>query len=168
MNYPTDYIRYLAHFHGDRDYFECHEILEEYWKSLSDREDVWVGFIQIAVGLYHHRRENLAGAAKMLVSSANRLKAEDVERLGLDFGQLQSILIERIQAVRNKEAYTDLNLPISDPTLRKLAQEECLRNGWSWQAPSSKHASLIHRHTLRDRSDVIRERENNLRIKRHG
>lgn len=168
MNYPTCYIRYLAHFHGDRDYFECHEILEEYWKSLPQREDVWVALIQIAVGLYHHRRENLAGAVKMLVSAANKLKAEDAERLGLDFQQLQELLIQRVQAVRYKEEYTDLNLPIADPTLKKGAQEECLRNGWSWQAPSSKHPSLIHRHTLRDRTDVIRERENNLRKKRHG
>ncbi|MEH7501602.1 DUF309 domain-containing protein, partial [Neobacillus drentensis] len=28
--YPTEYIQFLAHFHGDRDYFECHELLEDY------------------------------------------------------------------------------------------------------------------------------------------
>ncbi|MFZ3196347.1 MAG: DUF309 domain-containing protein, partial [Bacillus mycoides] len=26
--YPTEYIQFLIHFHGDYDYFECHEILE--------------------------------------------------------------------------------------------------------------------------------------------
>ena len=31
--YPTEYIQFLIHFHGDYDYFECHEILEEYWKT---------------------------------------------------------------------------------------------------------------------------------------
>lgn len=31
--YPTEYIQFLIHFHGDYDYFECHEILEGYWKT---------------------------------------------------------------------------------------------------------------------------------------
>lgn len=31
--YPTAYIKYLFHFHTDRDYFECHELLEEHWKQ---------------------------------------------------------------------------------------------------------------------------------------
>ena len=168
MNYPIEYIRYLAHFHGSRDYFECHEILEEYWKSLSIREDVWVGLIQIAVGLYHHRRGNVAGSAKMLASASNRLLAEDVERLGIDYQQLQETLDQRIQWVRKQGEYSDLNLPIKDPSLRLMAQEECLKNGWGWQVPSSTDESLIHRHTLRDRSDVIREREEKLRMKKHS
>ena len=29
MEFPLKYIDFLVHFHGDRDYFECHEILEE-------------------------------------------------------------------------------------------------------------------------------------------
>lgn len=31
--YPAEYLEYLVYFHADRDYFECHEILEEYWKE---------------------------------------------------------------------------------------------------------------------------------------
>lgn len=166
MNYPIDYIRYLAHFHGNRDYFECHEILEEYWKSLPVREDIWVGLIQIAVGLYHHRRGNVAGAVKMLESSVNRLKPEKVEHLGIAYEPLQKMLKERIQSIKNKEAYTDLNLPLSDESLIQLAQEECTKHDWGWQAPSGTDPSLIHRHTLRDRSDVIQQRENNLKMKK--
>ena len=61
MNFPQKYIEYLVHFHGDRDYFECHEILEEYWKKIDNgnKESIWVGLIQLAVANYHHRRKNL-------------------------------------------------------------------------------------------------------------
>ncbi len=33
MMYPNAYLDYLVYFHGHRDYFECHEVLEEYWKK---------------------------------------------------------------------------------------------------------------------------------------
>lgn len=166
MNYPNEYIRYLAHFHGNRDFFECHEILEEYWKSQPPRDEIWVALIQIAVGLYHHRRGNYGGAEKMLRSSMNKMNDHDITRLGIDLQLLQELLLQRIEAIRNKEEYSDLNLPLTDPELENECKEECLRNGWQWQSASPRHDSLIHRHTLRDRSDVIREREENLRMKR--
>ena len=31
--YPEAFISYLIEFHATRDYFECHELLEEYWKA---------------------------------------------------------------------------------------------------------------------------------------
>jgi len=36
--YPEPYLEYLIQFHAERDYFECHEILEEYWKSAPANE----------------------------------------------------------------------------------------------------------------------------------
>ncbi|MCD2486520.1 DUF309 domain-containing protein, partial [Staphylococcus aureus] len=49
--YPKAYIDYLVEFHATRDYFECHEILEEYWKEdpPKKRKRYWVGFIELAV-----------------------------------------------------------------------------------------------------------------------
>ncbi len=56
--YAKAYIEYLAHFHGTRDYFECHEVLEEHWKAVDpkNRSSVWVLLIQIAVSMYHARQ----------------------------------------------------------------------------------------------------------------
>ncbi|RKD26808.1 hypothetical protein BEP19_16560 [Ammoniphilus oxalaticus] len=162
MHYPADYIKYLAHFHGDRDFFECHEVLEEYWKSLPEREPIWVVLIQIAVGLYHHRRGNYGGAIKMLNSTFTRMTKADVERVGLDYHRLTEMIKQRIEAVEQGEAYFDLNLPISDPTLEELAEAECAAHGWSWFAPSSMEDALIHRHALRNRSDVIQARAEKL------
>ncbi|WP_139490184.1 DUF309 domain-containing protein [Brevibacillus dissolubilis] len=168
--YPTAYQEYLVHFHGDRDYFECHEILEEYWKSLSDetRSHVWVGLIQIAVGLYHHRRNNTAGAAKML-SSAVRILTEhetEVAALGLDPAALKIALGTRVEQIAAGEPYTSLNLPIADEALHTLCQTLCSEKGLVFGQPSNlADEYLIHKHTLRDRSDVITERQRNLDAK---
>ncbi|MER2115318.1 MAG: DUF309 domain-containing protein, partial [Solibacillus isronensis] len=32
------FIDYCAYFNGNNDYFECHEVLEEYWKEIAPRE----------------------------------------------------------------------------------------------------------------------------------
>ena len=71
LNYPEDYLSFLVHFHGTRDYFECHEILEEYWKETApkERDSHWVGLIQIAVALYHERRGNKQGATRTLTKA---------------------------------------------------------------------------------------------------
>lgn len=74
--YPTEYIQFLIHFHGDYDYFECHETLEEYWKTKprGNRDNYLVGLIQIAVSLYHQRRSNWNGAEKMMKSAITILE----------------------------------------------------------------------------------------------
>lgn len=66
--YPKPYIDYLVYFHTNRDYFECHEVLEEHWKVADPRHRnvLWVGLIQVAVSLYHHRRSNYVGAERTM------------------------------------------------------------------------------------------------------
>lgn len=43
--YPEAYVAFLHEFHTTRDYFECHEILEEYWKEdpLSSAKNIGSG-----------------------------------------------------------------------------------------------------------------------------
>lgn len=166
MNYPKEYVEYLIHFHGDRDFFECHEILEEYWKAQPLRQDKWVALIQIAVGLYHHRRGNRAGAVKMLQSAASRITKSSAEELGLDFEELSIRISERLISIENGDAYEDMNLPITDDTLLQECLGECTKRGWIWQARSHMNDQLIHRHALRDRSSVIQQREESLRMKK--
>ncbi|RXT08101.1 DUF309 domain-containing protein [Ammoniphilus sp. CFH 90114] len=159
MEYPIEYIEFLVHFHGDRDFFECHEILEEYWKSEEERSDKWVALIQLAVGLYHHRRGNYAGARKMLESSLKRMDSTEITQLGLDYEKSYRLIQERIKQIEQGLVYTDLNLAINDPELLTRCLEECDKKGMIWQGRSGEQEELIHRHTLRDRSDVIAARE---------
>lgn len=161
--YPQAWINYLIEFHATRDYFECHEILEEHWKeeaSKGERQVVWVGLIQVAVGLYHQRRSNYAGAFKML-SSASRILAQETEavrRLGLDPHSLNQLLQERLMEVERETPYHSLLLPIMDPELLDQCKARAIEEGLTWGQASSMDEALIHRHTLRDRSEVIEER----------
>lgn len=168
--YPESYIQYLVHFHGDRDYFECHEILEEYWKSQPVREHVWVGLIQLAVGLYHQRRGNFAGAHKMLKSSFSILRSipEVVTGLGLDPQELDRLLEMLVQHAAEGKPYQMITLPIANQQLLARCQEQCEKEGFLFgQSSAPADESILHRHTLRDRSEVIREREQQLQRKRY-
>jgi hypothetical protein len=162
--YPEPYVDYLFEFHATRDYFECHELLEEYWKSLPLRDpdrDVWVGLIQLAVALYHHRRGNAAGAVKMYRGAAARLRPETLDRLGLDGAAVQEIAAEsarRLEAAGREAVYRAVNLPIRDGELLKLLQERARRQGFAWGADDPLEESIVRRHALRDRSDVIEAR----------
>ncbi|RSD27306.1 DUF309 domain-containing protein [Mesobacillus subterraneus] len=162
--YPASYIQYLAHFHGDRDYFECHEILEEYWKATDagNKKSVWVGLILLAVSAYHHRRDNFSGANRTLEKAAEIFSADfnSLNRLGINPVALAETLKKRKKLLRNRMPYSSFNLPIDDPDLIKLCQEECKQNGFSWGDKSDlEDQDLIHRHAFRDRSDVISDRQ---------
>ena len=119
--YPKPYIQFLIHFHGDRDYFECHEILEEYWKESNDRkkDSIWVGFILLAVSRYHHRRENFIGAKRTLEKAIMILSKQESRPniQGLDAGNLFPLLSKLLDQINHEESYQSINLQITDPVL---------------------------------------------------
>ncbi|MGD8190084.1 DUF309 domain-containing protein [Brevibacillus ginsengisoli] len=169
--YSQRYVDYLIHFHGDRDYFECHEILEEHWKSEPTPDQVWVGLIQLAVGLYHQRRENFSGAKKMFNSSLSILQQvpDRVHALALDETQLSQVLRDLIEAAHQHKPYQSVNLPLIDQELIQSCEAECARMGLEFGKPSDcSNLELLHRHTRRDRSEVINEREQQLLRKRQS
>jgi predicted metal-dependent hydrolase len=164
MNIPNAFISYLVEFHASRDFFECHELLEEYWKEHPEHPyaDTWVGLIQLAVGLYHQRRGNLAGARKMLTQAKLRLDQGPLEQLGLDKSHVLGELSDRLSALDqpHEPAYTDFNLRITAKEVMARCEDECRRRQLVWGSPSRMDAAeLIHRHKLRDRSDVIAARQ---------
>ncbi|WP_064090976.1 DUF309 domain-containing protein [Rossellomorea aquimaris] len=172
MNYPQPYLLYLIYFHGSRDYFECHEVLEEYWKEVDpkNRASHWVGLIQIAVSLYHYRRNNLPGASRTLDKALKNINnnVSELEQLGLDGAKLQDLLGDLKERLASNKPYVSLNLPITDSSLLNQAQSLCSQKGFTWCSPSDlSNKQLIHRHSLRDRTPVILERKNALR-KRKG
>jgi predicted metal-dependent hydrolase len=169
-NYPQAYIKYLIYFHAERDFFECHEVLEEYWKEhpVDPLGSAYVGLIQVAVSLYHQRRHNLAGALKMLRSALNILTDADMTELGIDGAAFREILTRRLESLGAPDEfhYEDLDIPLSDPQLQAVCLEHCSGSMLIWQRPSDLgDTHLIHKHTLRDRSSVIAERERSWQIK---
>ncbi len=168
--YPKEVLDYLVHFHGDRDFFECHEILEEYWKENPGHPyaETLVGLIQVAVGLYHQRRGNKAGAVKMLGSSLAYLKVEDLKGLGMAGEDLVARVRQRVrEAELDAVPYADLDLPVEDPSLLEACKRECALRGFGWGAASDAgNLMLIDRHKLRDRSDVVEERARQLEARK--
>jgi len=167
-DYPAAYVRFLVEFHVTRDYFECHELLEEYWKEqqADPLAEIWVGLIQVAVGSYHHRRGNFRGALKMFRQSHKRLGSESLDPIGLQQEPLIAAIEERMNTVAESGAFTDLNLPISDPELLALCQAQSASlSPLVWGGPSRLDSALVDRHTLRDRSDVILARKQAAEVK---
>ncbi|SCW29087.1 hypothetical protein SAMN04487970_1001327 [Paenibacillus tianmuensis] len=162
-NYTEAYIQYLVHFHAERDFFECHEVMEEYWKEHPEDpcSEACVGLIQVAVSLYHQRRGNRAGAVKMLASSLRRLKDEQLEQLGIDAAEFRLRLQARLRELEQVGfVYTDLDIPLQDEALNVLCRDAAAQAQVEWGQPSNLNDTyLIHKHTLRDRSDVVAERE---------
>lgn len=162
--YPKAYMDYLIHFHAERDFFECHEVLEDYWKEHPEDpySEAYVGLIQVAVSLYHQRRGNLSGAVKMLASAINRLDKVRLKRLGIDAVEFRDRLQARLQECMDPLSfkYSDLDIPLEDETLKALCAQACTDTDKVWGKPTDMNDTfLIHKHTMRDRSAVVEERE---------
>lgn len=163
--YPDAYIDFLVHFHGSRDYFECHEILEEYWKQTEEndrKKSVWVGLILISVALYHQRTGNMRGACRTLIKGIDILeeKKEAIINLGLEHEKLLILLRKRLVEINDYNSYYSINLPIYDQKLLETAINRCQLLGFTWNVKSDlSNTSLVKKHILRDRSNVIQERE---------
>lgn len=167
LMFPKAFIQYLYYFHCERDYFECHEILEEYWKEdpPNERKTHWVAFIQCAVAQYHYRRRNIKGAERML-QNAIRLFMQhknDVERLGVDYQRLHNLLVDQLDQMMNGKQYESIDIPIKSEALQQLCHEYAKERGVSFNQSCEITDFIIHKHTLRDRSEVIQERERQLK-----
>ncbi|MFO1441764.1 DUF309 domain-containing protein [Bacillus sp. Bva_UNVM-123] len=166
--YPKEYIEFLVHFHGDRDYFECHEVLEEFWKMTEprDKQSIWVGFILLAVANYHHRRHNFIGAKRTLTKSIEILEINKKQLiiLGLNQDRLLQNLQEKLNQISKGSPYSSFNLPIIDPLLISECKELSQQKSLEWCRESDlTNQGLINRHSLRDRSAVINDRLNALK-----
>ncbi|MFF2089760.1 DUF309 domain-containing protein [Paenibacillus sp. NPDC058174] len=160
--YPDAYLHYLMEYHATRDFFECHELLEEYWKEHpgDSRAEIWVGLIQLAVGHYHLRRGNYNGARKIYANSLQRLNLQALEELGIDGSKLLHALEHRQEKLLAGElvGYEEMDFDLIDPQLASEMQSRCQTAGLQWGIIEGIEAAVIHRHKLRDRSEVIAAR----------
>jgi uncharacterized protein len=159
------YIEYCTYFNGNRDYFECHEVLEEYWKEIApgERDHPLVGYIQVATGMYHWRRENYSGAERMLSKAFLIFKRSAdspfVEKIQL--AKFMERITESIQLVQQNCVFQPFELEITDEKLKLIVSEKIQ------ELLPVDHDFIVHKHMLRDRSDVISARAKSLAIKQH-
>lgn len=120
MGYDPLYLAYLVYFNRDRDYFECHEVLEELWLA-KDKDPVYKGLLQIAVGLFHFRNNNVRGGRMMLESAVAKLEHEPEGTLGIDLAKLVDEVKGYAASLRTYAErpfdYYDLTIEMTDPVL---------------------------------------------------
>lgn len=169
--YPHEYIQYLVHFHGDRDYFECHEILEEYWKKNDpgNKDSIWVGLILLSVSNYHHRRANFNGAKRTLKKAIKifLLQEKSLKSLRLNQEQLMSLLQQRLDMMEKEIAYNNFDLPIYDSSLIDACKKTASKMGIKRGSESDlMNMDIIHKHLVRDRTSVIEERNRAVKFRK--
>ncbi len=73
------------------EFFDAHEVLEDVWRAAPAAEKKFLqGLIQVAVGLHHHSRGNMAGARSLLARAHRNLSAYPAHHGGIDLAGLRA------------------------------------------------------------------------------
>ena len=150
------YVDFCNYFNGNQDYFECHEVLEEYWKEVApgDKEHVLVGLVQLATGMYHWRRRNFSGAAKILTKSLHNIKrnAQSIFLKPINLPLLEKQLLQSISQVAQHKPFHSFKIDIVDDEFKRLVDKRIR------EQPKSDEHFLLHKHMLRDRTEILKAR----------
>ena len=151
------FIDYCAYFNGNNDYFECHEVLEEYWKEIAPKEKFHplVGYVQLATGMYHWRRSNVTGAARIIEKAILNFELNrDSEFFEfIDLKQLLLIMKNQHRKIQENEPFKHFKLPITDLQLQELVQQRIKT------IPLMDSHFIFNKHMLRDRTEILEARE---------
>lgn len=124
--YDRLYVAYLYYFNELRDYFECHEVMEELWLE-EGRSRLYQGLLQIAVGLYHHANGNVSGSIKLFSAGLDKLAPYPVNSLGINLGKLineSTTYVKKLHRIKEEPfAPYDLTIHLIDPELQNLLDE---------------------------------------------
>ncbi|MCQ8211327.1 DUF309 domain-containing protein [Cetobacterium somerae] len=116
MRNKERYYEFIDVFQNQRDFFKCHEILEEVWieeTRCKTRNHVSINLLLIAVGLYHWKNKNIKGAIQVLENSLNNYDnvSLELEKLNIDSKELKKIIQLKLSELRNGKEYQDVYLP---------------------------------------------------------
>ena len=151
------FIDYCAYFNGNEDYFECHEVLEEYWKEIAPKEKLHplVGYVQLATSMYHWRRANYNGATRMMSKAVLNFEQNKESEFFdyIDFRQLLLTMKDALQKMQVNEPFLKFTLPLENDQLQLLVQQRistCTR--------MDSHF-IFNKHMLRDRTEILEARQ---------
>ncbi|WP_277585478.1 DUF309 domain-containing protein [Psychrobacillus antarcticus] len=154
--FHTSFVAFLKQFNETFDYFECHELLEDYWKEVSPRNKhhALTSLILLATSMYHWRRGNFTGAIKTMESSLKRMEATQDSPFfeNFDYKKLTENMEFALESMINSQKFQGFTIAITNPTLQSLVNQLPLETNVDLHF-------LIHKHMLRDRSEILEERE---------
>lgn len=155
------FCKFIVYFNENQDYFECHEVLEEYWKSIPGytKDHPLTAFILLSTGMYHWRRGNLNGAVRTIQKATGKMldfsQFDDAYLEELDYELLLKTSEQALQRLKEADNFTPFLIVPTSTRLKKLIENEA---GQMQLLPAESDA-VIHKHMLRDRSDILAERE---------
>jgi len=151
------FIDYCSYFNGNQDYFECHEVLEEYWKHIApgNKNHPLVGYIQLATGMYHWRRQNEKGALRILHKAQNifNKNRNSIFFEFVDFNHLYDYCDQSIEKLKQGHPFESFQILITNDELKAMVAKR-MNN-----LPRDSYHFLLNKHMLRDRSDILIQRE---------
>ena len=125
LPYDRLYIQFIKLFNEERDYYQCHDVMEELWLE-EGRKPLLQGLLQVAVGLHHFQNGNRPGAIKLLTAALQKLDAYPDIILGIDLQQLRNDSEETLDELRNCDGslppFQNLTIRIVDKELGALIQ----------------------------------------------
>lgn len=150
------FLKYIIYFNDHKDYFECHEVLEEYWKDIApnDKTHPLTAWILLATGMYHWRRGNSSGANRSLSNAQKRFSLTQVSPFyeGINMTKLHASLNQTIELINQSAPFQAFIIPVD--------VEELLVKTQSQDMPAPLTGKeLIHKHMHRDRSEILKARE---------
>ncbi|GAV13292.1 DUF309 domain-containing protein [Paenibacillus sp. chi10] len=125
LPYDRLYIQFIKLFNEERDYYQCHDVMEELWLE-EGRKPLLQGLLQVAVGLHHFQNGNRPGAIKLLTAALQKLDAYPDIILGIDLQQLRNDSEETLDELRNCDGslppFQNLTIRIVDKELGALIE----------------------------------------------
>ncbi|NBI28420.1 DUF309 domain-containing protein [Chengkuizengella sp. YPA3-1-1] len=114
----------MYYFNIDRDYFECHEVLEELWLN-EGRAPIYQGLLQVAVALHHFNNNNITGGIKLFSLALEKLEINQslADQLGINLMKLiedSKVYLNKLKQYENDPfEFYDLDIIITDPNLQQ-------------------------------------------------
>ena len=113
------FVKFIVYFNENQDFFECHEELEEYWKSIPNttKEHPLTSYILLSTGMYHWRRGNVTGALRTLKKAvkglSNQIESYPEYSDGIDFGELCENVQQAILHLENGQPFASFPIKVT-------------------------------------------------------
>ena len=97
---------------NQRQFFTCHELLEEIWlEEPEDEKPFYQGLIQVAAAFHHHQRGNPVGLESLLRAGVEKLRRYPPTFHGVDLAAMLTSLTPWLIALEHGRTTNHLQFP---------------------------------------------------------